>query len=453
MNLGQRARHFVAKHTANSRVEASVLIATNYSKSEPRPEALDHLVQATYENTDQENPTRVLEALNERVETETGWVPVLKALYAVHRCLQDGSETFTAALEADTAVVTLGTFADRANGEAVHYSRQIRVYSEYLEETLLARAEMRKLVPGVRLFLVARKRDPKRASEIDGIDGVGALLDVLSVLQPHLDRLLRCERAARPRDLPGEEDCPIAYAVLAMLLHDGLHVYRLASEALVRTLGLFTELPAEAAVRALNLYTAFVESTRLFTAMCENLRRLRAAGHLGELEVPELKAVEHARVLKALNAHVLSIDPDGKVAKQVAKDAGKPPSERLGEPVVGELQQLQQLNAWSKRQFGPTRSNLAEEDGTGELVQLSPPKTTSAPAAPSDSFADLLQLEPAAKGSARHSADLFSLEAEAFGAPCRCRAAGGERQRPGGALRRAGPGGAARSVGAQPGGA
>jgi hypothetical protein len=246
MNLGQRARHFVAKHTAGSRVEASVLTATNFSKSEPRPEALAHLVQATYENTDLENPYKVLEALNERIETETSWVPVLKALYAIHRCLQDGSEAFTTALEGDTAVVSLGTFADRANGEAVHYSRQIRVYSEYLEETLLARAEVRKLVPGVYLYLVARKRDPRRPSEIDGIDGVGALLDVLSVLQPHLDRLLRCERAARPRDLPTEEDCPIAYAVLGMLLRDGLHVYRLASEALVRALALFTELPAEA---------------------------------------------------------------------------------------------------------------------------------------------------------------------------------------------------------------
>lgn len=404
----QRARFFVAKQTAASKVEKCVLTATNFSRSEPRPESIAQLVQATHQRTEHENPARVLECLQDRVESEAGWQPVLKTLFVIHRLLQDGSDAFAVELERDTAVLSLSSFSDRTNGEAVHYSKHIRVYCEYLEETLLVRAEMRKLVPGVHLSLVARKADRGRPSEIDNVDSIATLLDVLAVIQPHLDRLLRCERCARPRNLPSEENCPIAHAVLALLLRDGLHVYRLVSEATMRALNVFTKLPAELAVGALALYTRFVESTRQFTSMCDFMRRLHAQGYLAGLDIPQLKPVDHERVVQALHRHVQSIDPTGEVARKVAANASRPPSERISEPVVGELEQLHQLQAWSKRQFGGRASNLQgeeREERNDDLLSLSPeghapPQQQPAVERARSAFDDMLLLEQPLAGVA-----------------------------------------------------
>ncbi|KAG8470639.1 hypothetical protein KFE25_009060 [Diacronema lutheri] len=393
-------------------------MATNFSRSEPRADSVAYVLAASHLHTGRENAVRVLECLQERVETEAGWQPVLKTLFLVHRLLQDGSDAFAIELERETTVLNLGAFSDRSSGEAVHYSKHIRLYCEYLEETLLVRAEMRKLVPGVHFSLVSRKSDRGRPSEMDSVDSTATLLDVLSVLLPHVDRLMRCERCARPRSLPAEEDCPIAHAVLALLARDGLHVFRLISEATMRVLNAFTTLPTEHAVRAFALYSAFVESSGQFTSMCEHMRRLHSLGYLPRLEVPQLKQVNHERVLSALRKHVLSVDPDGKVARRVDAELKKPPSERIAEPVVGELEQLNQLQAWSKRHF-PGRLSGLGNDGPGEvdLVQLSPqqqPLAHGAGAAKPSAFDDLLQLEPSATGlGAAHvgeTADLLTLD-------------------------------------------
>lgn len=417
----QRARHFVIKHTTASKVESSVLSATNYSRSEPRAECVAFLVQASHERGEREGARRVLECLQDRVEKESGWQPVLKALFVVHRLLQAGSDAFVAELEREPAVLSLSAFSDRSSGESAHYSKHIRLYCEYLEETLLVARELRKLMPGVRVSLVARRAERGRLSEVERIDGASSLLDALSLVQPHLDRLLRCERCARPRELPAEEGCGIACAVLGCFLRDGLHAYRLLSEGTMRLLNAFTQLPAEQAVRALGLYTSFVETTRQLDSMCDSMRRLQARGSLPGAEIPRLRPIDHERVVQALQRHVRAIDPTGQAAQRAAAAEGRLPSEKMEVPVVAELEQLDRLQAWSRRQFGERGAGGERE---GELVSFSPelrPPQPQQPAGPSSAFEDMLGLEsaqaPSAHVPAAPAGGALDLLTGAFDAP------------------------------------
>ncbi|KAI8846480.1 ANTH domain-containing protein, partial [Chytridium lagenaria] len=231
---------------------------------------------------------------------EPNWVVVFKSLILVHILMREGAtDRVLGYLVNQPNIINTSGFRDKSlNPLSVAQSKNIRSYSEYLEEKVAGYKTVKDDFVRSKPEYIAKFRSMSQDS----------LLKEVQVLQRQIDGLLGCSFYLE------EIDNVVTLQSFRLLVGDMMSLFHLMNEGVIRILGCYFDMEKSEAQRALQIYKNFAQQTTKTVEFFDIARKLRNS--LG-IDIPSFK---HAPIslVSALEDYIKA--PDFEAQRKAYRD-------------------------------------------------------------------------------------------------------------------------------------
>jgi len=216
----------------------------------------------------------IVEKLAKRMHNGHGWLVTLKCIVTVHRLLRDTELAFVEELircgdETGLRVLSLSNYKDMASPEAWDFSSWIRVYTDYLDESVEIYRSRKFDIMAEKSVLARRMQDLKPQQ----------LLEMLERLQMLERRLVSCIPEGKA------SYSNVVKSGLVLVVKESFRLYHVISEGIVCMVDQFFDMDRVQAQKAMEVYRAGIDGTE---SMSDYYRQIKHLGIGETVSFPEL---------------------------------------------------------------------------------------------------------------------------------------------------------------------
>ncbi|OAJ39572.1 hypothetical protein BDEG_23405 [Batrachochytrium dendrobatidis JEL423] len=193
---------------------------------------------------------------------ENNWIVVFKTLTLIHVLIKEGdSNRVMGYLSSNTDKLSTAGFRDKSGHPmGTIQSKNIDTYSNYLQERV-------SVFKAVKIDWISEK--DTAIAKFRTLQIKDGLLEDISLLQRHIDALLKCSWYVE--DL----DQVVTLQAFRLLTWDMMSLFHLLNEAVLRILGSYFEMERQNAAKALEIYKKFSVQTKKTLEFFETGRKVR----------------------------------------------------------------------------------------------------------------------------------------------------------------------------------
>ncbi|KAJ2956237.1 hypothetical protein NQZ79_g7901 [Umbelopsis isabellina] len=275
-------------------METAVRKATRLDHQAPKQKHLQHLISVTHSSN--VNLKDLFEMLQRRIR-ENSWIICFKALITTHTLMREGSgDKVIAFVEEHPTILDVSKL--REKGNAGEHVRNIRQYSAYLEEKVLAYRDLH--VDYVKTTANGKGGRLRRLPVSQG------LLRETSILQRQISGLLKCQFSL------DEIDNEITLQAFKLLVEDLLALFQAVNEGVINILEHYFAMSKPDARESLDIYKKFAKQTEAVIDYLSMAKRLQR-----DLEI-DIPVGKHAPLSLATALEEYLQDPDYEAQRESA---------------------------------------------------------------------------------------------------------------------------------------
>ncbi|KAI8584279.1 hypothetical protein K450DRAFT_219073 [Umbelopsis ramanniana AG] len=276
-------------------METAVRKATRLDYQAPKQKHLQHLISLTHSSN--LNMKDLFEMLQRRIR-ENSWIIVFKALITVHTLMREGSgDKIIVFVEQHPTILDVSRLKEK--GGAGEHVRNIREYSAYLEEKVLAYRDLH--VDYVKATANGKSGRLRRLPVSQG------LLRETSVLQRQIAGLLKCQFSL------DQIDNEITLQAFKLLVEDLLVLFQAVNEGVINILEHYFAMSKPDARESLEIYKRFAKQTEAVIDYLSMAKRLQR-----DLQI-EIPIGKHAPLSLATALEEYLLDPDYETQRESAE--------------------------------------------------------------------------------------------------------------------------------------
>ncbi|KAJ1648828.1 hypothetical protein IWQ61_009888 [Dispira simplex] len=323
-------------------MEKTVIKATNRDCVTPKKKHVERLIHLTW----MDNATVVGDifmALEGRF-SEPSWVIIFKTLIVIHILLSEGEhEKVFGFLVRNGNVLDLHRFRDKNGTRSFDQSKNIRIYTHYLNERVQCYKEFR-------VDFVQDKYPSKTQINGDRKLDIKRLLQEVALVQRQLHMLLKA------KFFIDTVDNEVTFTALRLLIRDLLKLFQAMNAGVIKMLKNYFTINYADMKRSLELYKRFAKLADRVTDYLDNARQLQTAFGMS---IPKLN---HAPVSLAISLEEYLDTPEAKL----------PVEEKLA------LQKKGAMGITSKKKDSPTPAKVLHKQKSFNSL----PRKSNSPLAP-----------------------------------------------------------------------